>query len=49
MASAIDNSHAPGSGKRVMFRDPVDDFPFHLLYNQTPIEASSRLPELIWD
>ncbi len=29
---------APGGGKRVTFYDPVDGFPFHLVYGQTQIE-----------
>lgn len=28
----------PGGGKRVTFYDPVDGFPFHLVYGQTPVE-----------
>lgn len=28
----------PGGGKRVTFYDPVDGFPFHLIYGQTPVE-----------
>jgi len=27
----------PGGGKRVTFYDPVDGFPFHLVYGQTPV------------
>ncbi|KAK4175408.1 Glyoxalase/Bleomycin resistance protein/Dihydroxybiphenyl dioxygenase [Triangularia setosa] len=45
-ATPILDSDAPGGGKRVTFRDPVDDFPFHLVYGQTPIEKSAHLPEL---
>lgn len=45
-ASAVEDSDAPGGGKRVTFRDPVDDFPFHLVYGQTPVEVSVHLPEL---
>jgi catechol 2,3-dioxygenase-like lactoylglutathione lyase family enzyme len=29
---------APGGGKAVTFYDPVDGFPFHLVYGQTPAE-----------
>lgn len=29
---------APGGGKCVTFYDPVDGFPFHLVYGQTPVE-----------
>lgn len=28
----------PGGGKAVTFYDPVDGFPFHLVYGQTPVE-----------
>ncbi|KAB5566207.1 Glyoxalase/Bleomycin resistance protein/Dihydroxybiphenyl dioxygenase [Coniochaeta sp. 2T2.1] len=45
-ASAVEDSDAPGGGKRVTFRDPVDDFPFHLVYGQTPVPMSKHLPEL---
>lgn len=44
----LDMGGAPGGGKRVTFYDPVDGFPFHLVYDQQPIEALEppRLPEL---
>ncbi|KAK4640898.1 hypothetical protein QC761_0096670 [Podospora bellae-mahoneyi] len=45
-ATPVHDSDAPGGGKRVTFRDPVDDFPFHLVYGQTPVEKSAHLPEL---
>lgn len=45
-ATPIEDSDAPGGGKRVTFRDPVDNFPFHLVYGQTPVERSVHLPEL---
>jgi catechol 2,3-dioxygenase-like lactoylglutathione lyase family enzyme len=45
-ATSIEDSDAPGGGKRVTFRDPVDDFPFHLVHGQTPVERSAHLPEL---
>ena len=32
----------PGGGKRVTFYDPVDGFPFHLIYGQTPVEREDR-------
>jgi len=28
----------PGGGKGLSFYDPVDGFPFHLVYGQTPVE-----------
>lgn len=34
-----DLADAPGGGKCVTFYDPVDGFPFHLVYGQTPVEA----------
>ncbi len=46
-ATPIEDSPAPGGGKRVTFRDPVDDFPVHLVYGQTPIpKTGPQLPEL---
>lgn len=45
-AGAVEDSDAPGGGKRVTFRDPVDGFPFHLVYGQTTVEKSAHLPEL---
>lgn len=45
-ASAVEDSDAPGGGKRVTFRDPVDGYPFHLVYGQTPVATSAHLPEL---
>ncbi|KAK1783016.1 Glyoxalase/Bleomycin resistance protein/Dihydroxybiphenyl dioxygenase [Copromyces sp. CBS 386.78] len=33
-----DLTDAPGGGKCVTFYDPVDKFPFHLVYGQTPVE-----------
>lgn len=44
-ASAVEESDAPGGGKRVTFRDPVDGFPFHLVHGQTPVAMSAHLPE----
>ncbi|KAK7206987.1 oxidoreductase [Myxozyma melibiosi] len=35
---------APGGGKCVTFKDPVDGFPFHLVYGQTKREVEA-LPE----
>ena len=37
---------APGRGLCVTFRDPIDDFPFHLVYGQTPAENETVLPQL---
>ncbi|KAK4032705.1 Metapyrocatechase 2 [Parachaetomium inaequale] len=45
-ATAVEDSDAPGGGKRVTFRDPIDDFPFHLVHGQTAVAKSAHLPEL---
>ncbi len=45
-ATPILDSDAPGGGKRVTFYDPVDGFPFHLVWGQTPVEKTAHLPEL---
>ncbi|KAF2099818.1 Glyoxalase/Bleomycin resistance protein/Dihydroxybiphenyl dioxygenase [Rhizodiscina lignyota] len=45
-ATAIHDLDAPGGGKRVTFYDPVDGFPFHLVYGQAEIEMLAHLPEL---
>ncbi|KAL1874931.1 hypothetical protein VTK73DRAFT_10357 [Phialemonium thermophilum] len=38
---------APGGGKAVTFYDPVDGFPFHLVYGQTPVEPMDpKFPEV---
>lgn len=37
---------SPGGGSCVTFLDPVDKFPFHLVYGQTLVELSALLPEL---
>ncbi len=34
----------PGGGKCVTFHDPVDNFPFHLVYGQTPVEMTQDPP-----
>lgn len=33
-----DLKDVPGGGRGVTFYDPVDGFPFHLVYGQTPVE-----------
>jgi hypothetical protein len=45
-ATPVHALDAPGDGKRVTFKDPVDGFLFHLVYDQTPIERSGDLPVL---
>lgn len=37
---------APGGGKCVTFHDPVDKFPFHLVYGQAQREDEIVLPQL---
>ncbi|KAK5655500.1 hypothetical protein OQA88_5771 [Cercophora sp. LCS_1] len=45
-ATPIHDLPGPGGGQRVTFLDPVDKFPVHLVYDQTPIPVSAHLPEL---
>jgi hypothetical protein len=44
-----DLEEAPGGGKRVTFTDPVDDFPFHLVFGQTPVPHGRDPPELAYN
>jgi hypothetical protein len=37
---------APGGGLCVTFKDPVDGFPFHLVYGQASQDNSAGLPQL---
>ena len=37
-ATEVHEMNEPGGGLRVTFKDPVDGFPFHLVYGQTPLE-----------
>jgi len=37
-ATEVYDLKTPGGGKGVTFYDPVDGFPFHLVYGQTPVE-----------
>jgi len=39
-ATPVEDSAAPGGGKRATFRDPVDDFPMHLVFGQTLVPKS---------
>ncbi|KAL1980672.1 hypothetical protein VTN96DRAFT_3652 [Rasamsonia emersonii] len=39
-------SDAPGGGRCVTFRDPVDNFPFHLVYGQAAAENVTAFPQL---
>lgn len=34
----------PGGGYRVTFPDPVDGFPFHLVWGQTPVAKADGVP-----
>lgn len=45
-ATPIHEMTSPGGGSRVTFYDPIDNFPFHLVYGQQAVESSSGLPEL---
>lgn len=45
-ATPIHALDAPGRGKRVTFNDPVDGYPFHLVYDQMPVESTSNKPVL---
>lgn len=46
LATPIHDLDAPGGGKRVVFHDPVDNCPFHLVYGQAAVEPSASFPEL---
>lgn len=37
---------APGGGRCVTFHDPIDGFPFHLVYGQSPHADEIALPQL---
>ncbi|GME29198.1 Glyoxalase/Bleomycin resistance protein/Dihydroxybiphenyl dioxygenase [Neofusicoccum parvum] len=37
---------APGGGQCVTFHDPVDGFPFHLVYGQSPADPRASFPQL---
>jgi hypothetical protein len=37
---------APGGGFGVTFRDPIDAFPFHLVYGQASAPDIAGLPQL---
>lgn len=41
-----DLSDAPGGGRCVTFHDPIDAFPFHLVYGQTPYADEKVFPQL---
>ena len=45
--SDVYESTAPGGGKCVTFYDPVDGFPFHLVWGQSKVEPlDPRFPDL---
>lgn len=48
-ASPVVDSDYPGGGQRVTFLDPVDNFPVHLVYGQTPVPKSAHHPELAYN
>ncbi|RTE72645.1 hypothetical protein BHE90_012939 [Fusarium euwallaceae] len=41
-----DLNEAPGGGRCVTVKDPIDGWPLHLVYAQTPVEPTKRLPYL---
>ncbi|KAL5349987.1 hypothetical protein ACLOAV_005023 [Pseudogymnoascus australis] len=45
-ATAIYSLDAPGGGKGVTFYDPIDKFPFHLVYGQELVERTNTFREL---
>lgn len=45
-SSIYELEDAPGKGKCVTFKDPVDGFPYHLVYGQESREASHPFPQL---
>jgi hypothetical protein len=45
-ATDVHDLDAPGGGKRVTFRDPVDGFPFHLVHGQAQVPHGQDPPEL---
>ena len=45
-ATKVQVLDTPGGGHTVTFHDPVDGFPFHLVYGQEAAPVSKHLPEL---
>jgi hypothetical protein len=41
-----DLDDVPGGGQCVTFRDPVDDFPIHLVYGQQLVKPETSFPEM---
>ncbi|RLL94967.1 hypothetical protein CFD26_102412 [Aspergillus turcosus] len=39
-------TNAPGGGRYVTFRDPIDNFPFHLIYGQKLLDDIKAFPQL---
>lgn len=48
-ATGIYDLDTPGGGKCVTFYDPVDGFPFHLVYGQELVEMTDSFPELVFN
>jgi hypothetical protein len=48
-ATPIHDLDAPGGGKRVTFIEPVDGCPWHLIYDQKPVEMTETFPELAYN
>lgn len=42
----LDDAKVPGGGFCVTFKDPIDEYPFHLVWGQRPAEGMKSLPEL---
>ncbi|KAK4226603.1 Glyoxalase/Bleomycin resistance protein/Dihydroxybiphenyl dioxygenase [Podospora fimiseda] len=48
-ATPVQDADTPGGGKIVTFYDPVDGYPFHLVYGQSKVPVSAHLPELVFN
>lgn len=45
-SKVTDLTDAPGGGRCVTFQDPVDNFPFHLVYGQEALQDVKTFPQL---
>lgn len=48
-ATPIQDSDAPGGGKKVTFYEPIDGCPWHLVYGQSAVEITETFPELAYN
>ncbi|CZR67988.1 related to 2,3-dihydroxybiphenyl-1,2-dioxygenase [Phialocephala subalpina] len=48
-ATPIEDSDAPGGGKKVTFYEPIDNCPWHLVYGQDAVEMTETFPELAYN